>query len=126
MDISTSKKILLLFCVVFTLATLASCIINLTLGFETDTYSHILDRAALSLMGCIVITLMLELNFKSKVLEFLIPYAIFMCLAFLYVFISGFFSELHPNAYRDIFLNDTIAYIVVYIGLYVYNKFKRH
>lgn len=123
--ISVCKKILILFCVVFTFATLASCVINLSLSFETDTYSHILDRAALSLMGCIIITIMLELNFKNGVLKFLIPYAIFMSLAFLYVFISGFFSELHPNAYRDIFLNDTIAYIVVYIGLFVYSKIKQ-
>lgn len=123
--LSVSKKILIQFCVVFTFATLASCAINLPLGFETDTYSHILDRAALSFIGCIIITIMLELNFKNKVLNFIVPYVIFMPLAFLYVFISGFFNELHPNAYRDIFLNDTIAYIVVYIGLFIYSKVSR-
>ena len=42
------------------------------------------------------------------------------------VFISGFFVELHPNAYRDIFINDTIAYIIVYVSIAIYkNRAKR-
>lgn len=118
------KKILLLFCVVFTLATLASCAINLAWGYATDTYSHILDRAVLTLIGSIVITIILEKKLKNSVLNLLVPYVIFILLAFLYIFILGFFQELHPNAYRDIFLNDTIAYIVVYLGLLVYERHR--
>ena len=34
------------------------------------------------------------------------------------------FEELHPNAYRDVFLNDTIAYIVVYACVKIYDKLK--
>ena len=116
------KNITFLFCIVFTVLTLASCIINLVQGNVTDTYSHILDRAALTLIGSIIVGIAINIDFKSSILNCLIPYIIFILLALLYVYISGFFVELHPNAYRDVFINDTIAYVVVYIGIVIYKK----
>lgn len=118
------KRIILLFCIVFTFATLASCVINLWSGHSTDTYFHILDRAFLTLIGSIVINIMMEINLQNKFLNLFTPYLIFISLAFLYVFISGFFEELHPNAYRDIFINDTIAYIVVAVGIHIYKTIQ--
>jgi len=119
------KKIILLFCIIFTVGTLFSCISNLMLGYETDTYVHIINRAVLTLLGSIVIILVLELKLKNRWLNFVLPYMIFMALVMLYVFITGFFEELHPNAYRDVFLNDTIAYIVVYLCLKLYEKVRQ-
>lgn len=118
------KKLLQLFCILFTFATLASCMLNLAWGYETDTYRHIIDRAVLTLLGSLVVVLVLQLELKNGILNFLLPYVIFITLAMLYVFVSGFFEELHPNAYRDVFLNDTIAYIVVYVCLKIYDRFK--
>lgn len=118
------KSILLLFCTIFTFATLISCILNLALGYETDTYRHIIDRAVLVFIGSVVLILVLELDLKSGILNFLVPYVIFILLAMLYVFVTGFFEELHPNAYRDLFFNDTAAYIVVYVCLKIYNRIK--
>ena len=118
------KSILVMFCIIFTFATLISCILNLALGYETDTYIHIIDRAILTLLGSLVITLVHELKLKNAILSFLLPYVIFIILAMVFVFISGFFEELHPNAYRDVFLNDTIAYIVVYACVKIYDRLK--
>lgn len=95
------------------------------MGNTNDTYFHILDRAVLTLVGSIVIGIAVDVDFKSSILNCLIPYLIFIVLAFLYVFISGFFVELHPNAYRDIFINDTIAYIIVYMGILIYKKIAK-
>lgn len=118
------KSILMLFCIIFTFATLISCILNLALGYETDTYIHIIDRAVLTLLGSLVVILVHELKLKNGLLNFLLPYGIFIILAMVFVFITGFFEELHPNAYRDVFLNDTIAYIVVYACVKIYDKLK--
>ncbi len=63
--------------IIFTLVTLFSCVINLMLGYETDTYIHIIDRAVLTLLGSIVIIMVLELKLKSRILNFLLPYMIF-------------------------------------------------
>lgn len=119
------KNIVVLFCIIFTVATVASCIINLLMGNTNDTYFHILDRAVLTLIGSIIIGIVEDIDFKSSILNCLIPYLIFIVFAFLYVFISGFFVELHPNAYRDIFINDTIAYIIVYIGILIYKNISK-
>ena len=119
------KNIAVLFCIIFTVATVASCIINLLMGNTNDTYLHILDRAVLTLVGSIIIGIAVYIDFKSSILNCLIPYLIFIVFAFLYVFISGFFVELHPNAYRDIFINDTIAYIIVYIGILIYKNISK-
>lgn len=116
------KNIAVLFCIIFTVVTVTSCIINLLMGNENETYIHILDRAILTLIGSIIVDIAVTINFKSLILNCFIPYLIFILLAFLYVFISGFFVELHPNAYRDVFINDTIAYIIVYIGILIYKK----
>ncbi len=118
------KETVLMFCIIFTFGTLFSCVGNLMLGYKTDSYLHIIDRAVLTLIGSIVIIMVLEFKLKSRMLNFFLPYVIFIALAMLYVFITGFFEELHPSAYRDVFLNDTIAYIVVYICLKIYEKAK--
>lgn len=125
MILKYTKKILILFCIIFTFATLISCIINLALGYETDTYIHILDRAVLTLIGSIAFTLIQELNPKSKVLGFLYPYGASILLAMLYVYISGLYQELHQNAYRDVFLNFTIVFIVVYCCQKAYEKIRK-
>lgn len=119
------KNIAVLFCIIFTVVTVASCIINLLMGNTNDTYLHILDRAVLTLVGSIIIGIAVYIDFKSSILNCLIPYLIFIVFAFLYVFISGFFVELHHNAYRDIFINDTIAYIIVYIGILIYKNISK-
>lgn len=115
----------ILFCSIFTVVTVTSCIINLLMGNANETYIHILERAILTLIGSIIVGIAVTINFKSLILNCFIPYLIFILLAFLYVFISGFFVELHPNAYRDIFINDTIAYIIVYVGILIYKNISK-
>lgn len=119
------RKIAQLFCIVFTVATICSSLIQLLMGRLTDTNEHILDRGILTLIGALVLILITNLEFKNKLFKFIIPYLIFISIALIYVFISGFWSELHPNAYRDVFLNDTVAYIVVYFVIDIINKIKK-
>ena len=119
-----TKSIVVMFCIIFTFATLISCILNLALGYETDTYIHIIDRAVLTLSGSLVVILVHELKLKNALLNFLLPYGVFIILVMIFVFVSGFFEELHPNAYRDVFINDTIAYIVVYACVKIYDRLK--
>ncbi|MBS5954534.1 MAG: hypothetical protein KIB53_11990 [Paraclostridium bifermentans] len=118
------KKIAQLFCVVFTVATILSSSLQLLMGRLTDTNEHILDRGVLTFIGALVLILMTQLEFKNKLFRFIAPYSVFITIALLYVFISSFWSDLHPNAYRDVFLNDTIAYIIVYVVIDIVNRIK--
>lgn len=120
------KKIAQLFCIVFTVATILSSSLQLLMGRLTDTNEHILDRGVLTLIGVLVFILMTQLEFKNKLFRFIAPYSVFISIALLYVFLSGcFWSDLHPNAYRDVFLNDTVAYIVMYVVIDIVNKIKK-
>ncbi|APU59718.1 DUF6608 family protein [Clostridium botulinum] len=113
----TIKKSAIYFCVIFAITTLVSSILQLCMGQLTDTNSHIIDRAVVVLIAVTTITLFDKLKFKNKNLSFIIPYSISMGTVFVYVWISGFWQELHPNAYRDIFLNFTAVAIVVAIAV---------
>ena len=83
------------------------------MGQVTDTNSHIINRGVVVLIAIITITLFDKIKHRSKILSYLIPYSISMSIVFAYVWITGFWEELHPNAYRDIFLNFTVVSIVM-------------
>lgn len=119
------KKTFLLFCIIFTVATILSSCINLAMGRVEETHIHILDRAILTLLGSFVVVILTQYDFKNRIYQFLIPYIVFISLAMVYVWISGFWEELHPDAYRDVFLNDTIAYAVVYCLLGIFRKINK-
>lgn len=120
------KKSSIYFCVIFTITTLVSSILQLYMGQVMDTNAHIIDRGVVILIAIITITLFNKIKLKSKMISFLISYSISMLIVFIYVWITGFWEELHPNAYRDIFLNFTTVSIVVAIAIttkdYVKNK----
>ena len=107
----------ILYCIVFSAATIVSSIIQLCMGQVTDTNSHIINRAVICIIGVLIITLIVNIKTKNRLLSCIISYTISMPIVFAYVWITGFFEELHPNAYRDIFLNFTIAFIIVAVTL---------
>ena len=109
---NTIKNSTILFCVLFSATTLVSSTLQLLRGQMTDTNTHIINRAAVVLIAVITITLFDKLRFKSTVLSHVVAYIFSMSTVFLYVWIMGFFEELHPNAYRDIFLNFTVITII--------------
>lgn len=122
----TIKKSSIYFCVIFTITTLVSSILQLYMGQVTDTNAHIIDRGVVILIAIITITLFNKIKLRSKMISYLISYSISMFIVFAYVWITGFWQELHPNAYRDIFLNFSAVSIVVAIAIttkdYVENK----
>lgn len=119
------KKTFLLFCIIFTIGTIFSSFVNLGMDRFEETHIHILDRAVLTLLGSFILVVLMQYDFQNQLCRFIIPYVIFILLAMVYVRISALWVELHPNAYRDVFLNDTIAYIVVYCAIGIIRKVRR-
>lgn len=124
--ISESKRGLILFCVMYTITTIVSSSLQLYMGQLTDTNFHILNRAAVVLIAVITIMLFDKIQFKNKLLSYLVPYVISMGIVFFYVRLIGFIEPLHPNAYRDIFLNFTGVSICVMIVIALKDKYKRN
>jgi hypothetical protein len=122
--LSEVKRGFILFSIIYAVTTTLSSSLQLYQGKLTDTNFHILNRAAVILIAVITIILFDKIQLKSKLLSYLVPYAISMAIVFFYVWLTGFIETLHPNAYRDIFLNFTAISICVMIIIFIKDKWK--
>lgn len=128
--ITEIKRGFIFFCILYAITTLVSSALQLTQGQPTDTNFHILNRAAIVFIAVITIQLFDKIQLKNALLSYLVPYALSMGIVFFYVWLTGFIEPLHPNAYRDIFLNFTAVALCVMLGIsikdkWVQNKMKR-
>lgn len=119
------KRGFLLFCIIYAITTLISSSIQLLQDQPTDTNFHILNRAAIVFIAVLTIILFETVQLKNKLLSYLIPYLISMGIVFFYVWLTGFVEPLHPDAYRDIFLNFTAVSLAVMFIFYIKDKRKK-
>lgn len=108
----------------FTVLTLISSILNLSLGQTHDSHAHILMRAGFVMIGVTTTVVYLYWPLKNNVLRYVVPYVVSVGLVFLLMFLIGFATTLHPDAYRDGFLNFTFVAIPIMISLFIYDRVK--
>ena len=118
------KRGFLFYCSMYTVITIISSSLQLLEGRIEDTNTHILNRAVVCLIAVFVMELCANIKLKSKLLTWLVVYAIAMSIVFAYVWITGFVEPLSKHAYRDIFLNFTSVAVVIGIILSVIEKRK--
>lgn len=122
------KKILFVYCGIYTLATIASSISYLSKGIYEDPAGnwHELDRAVVALIIVTAYALIKYLKISNFILKTICVYIPTMLLSILYVFLRGMTSELAATAYRDIFINYTVGFIIVSLIAFVSKSiFKR-
>lgn len=122
------KKTVLVFCCFYTLLTIVSSVINLLIGRKSDTFVHLLDRAAVILIPILFYFIVKKLRCGIR-MKFLIHYISTMLLTMLETFVFGLITkELASSAYRDQFLNYTLGYLIAMIlfGIREYLKEKRN
>ena len=119
------KNALILICIVYTVLTVTSSGISLLLGQTTDTHAHLLMRFAVTFLGIGSILIFNLFPDWPVTAIFGLHYAVTMGAIFLLVWISGFFTDLHPDAYRDIFLNFTVIYILIAAGFIIVGRYRR-
>lgn len=121
------KCTLLLYCGLYTLATITNSIIYLAQGVFEDPSGnwHELDRAVIVLVAVLAYALIRFIRVKNFWLKVIIVYIPTMLLVFLYVFLRGLTVELARSAYRDIFINYTAGFVFVVIVVFVINTIRR-
>ena len=124
--ISEAKRGFVIFSVLYATTTVISSSLQLFQGQLTDTNFHILNRAAIVFIAVITLILFDKIQLKNKVLSYLVPYAISMGLVFFYVWLTGFVEPLHPDAYRDIFLNFTAVAVCVMAAIWIKDKWMEN
>ena len=104
-------------CIAYTAITVFSSILSLTQGRLHDTHAHLLIRLAI----CAIAIGSLYIFEWFKTLHHLAVTALHflgtLVLVFALVWGYGLVGELHPNAYRDVFLNYCGVYLVFSIFL---------
>ncbi len=121
------KDTLLLYCGLYTLATITNSIIYLAKGVFEDPSGnwHELDRAVIVLVAVLAYALIRYIRVKSFWLKVIIVYIPTMLLVFLYVYLRGLTVELASTAYRDIFINYTAGFLFVVIVVFVINTLRK-
>lgn len=106
-----------LVCVIYTAITLASSSYALASGVTEDTHEHLLIRFAVTVLGVGAFyghgRLRRLMASVPSVVVGATTYVLAMGAVFAFVWVYGRFAELHPDAYRDIFLNFTAAFLVI-------------
>jgi len=111
-------------CAAFTAATLISCVIQLAAGTQEDSNAHILVRCAIIVFAVAAIQVVRSMpalkadgpdgrRRLQQALRIVVPWCVTVSFALVCVWLVGLTAELHPDAYRDVFLNVTAAFILV-------------
>lgn len=107
------KDTLILVCVVYTVLTLVSSTLGLMAGRTTDTHVHLLMRFAITFLGIGSFLVFSLFEKWSPLGQTALHYVVTACLVLAMVGLSGFWMELHPDAYKDVFLNFTVVYAII-------------
>lgn len=119
-----TEKTILIYCGLYTIATIVNSISYLSKGIYEDPAGnwHELDRAIITLIVILAYSLIRYIHIKNFAIKLVVVYVPTILLAFLYVWFRGLTAELVSSAYRDIFVNYTIGFLIVSIIVFIVNK----
>jgi len=112
---------LVLICIFFTVATIVDISLSTAFGLDMySTYAHLLSRLVLCSIPVLPLVAFRFMNEKYSIWAVL-PIHFVLCsgLVMLYVYVLGLFTELHPNAYIDMFRSFAMIYVLVILGALV-------
>lgn len=119
------KSALMLICIAYTLLTIISSGYALLSGTAAETHFHLLARFAFTAIGVGSILMFNMLPRWPLWAMFAVHYVATMGIIFGLVLVSGYLIELHPDAYRDIFLNFTPIYVLIAVGFLIRTKYRK-
>ena len=114
------QNVLINICAFFTLATMLDLILCVAQGVIDTSFWHLGMRFILC--ACVALSLLVFRHFEnlSLLAMLLIHFLICILIIILAVWITGFYAELSPNAYRDAVRTILIAYpVLIVCGLVV-------
>lgn len=120
-------RIVSIYSIIYTVITLLNSVLYLCNGIYEDPSGnwHELDRAIILLIGVAAFGLCMNLPVQPLALRYLIAYIPSQLLAFAYVWFSGLREPLARTAYRDIWINFTSLFVLLYIINIAVRFFKR-
>jgi len=100
-------------CVIFTWITIIQSVLGMRSG-ENITYIHLFIRFVVTLIAIYSFTIYDLLDHWSETKATFAHYLVSMAAVFIFTWLTGVFIEpVHPNGYRDVFLNYTCLFTAV-------------
>ena len=120
------KQAIFLYAVLYTVATIVNSVLYLMKGIYSDPNGnwHEIDRAIVVFIVVLAFMLIKHLNMKNYWFKSLVVYVPTMLLTFFYVWVVGFRDTLATSAYRDIFVNYTIGFIIASLIGWIIRRMK--
>ena len=113
MKIIDKKTFVLTVCVVYTILSMSKIILEAIIQNEFGNYqSNLLMMIFVSFIATLVLSQHYRLQQIPLPLVIIGQYLVLIGIILLIIWISGLYTDLHPNAYRDMFLSFTIPYII--------------
>lgn len=108
-------------CVIYTIVSLSKIVLEwIAMKQFGNLQLDFLEMFAITVIATLVLSQYYRLQ-KFPLLPVIIgQYAAIMALVMLWVWCAGHFVELHPNAYRDMFVSVTVPYMMGAAVYYVY------
>lgn len=124
MQILNKKTFFPTVCEVYTILSISKIVLEAILQNEFGDYqSNLLMMILLSFIATLVLSQHYRLQHIPLIIVIIGQYLVLTGFVLLITWISGFFMDLHPNAYRDLFLSFTIPYIIG-ATIYYINVFR--
>lgn len=100
--------------ILYTVATVLNSIIYLANGVFEDPSGnwHEIDRAIIVLIGVLALELCRKLKIKPLILRYIVAYIPTISLVFGYVWFRGLREELASTAYRDVWINFSVLFVI--------------
>ncbi len=113
MKIIDKKTFIPIVCVVYTILSISKIVLEAIVQNEFGNYqSNMVMMLFLSFIATLVLSQHYRLQQIPMAIAIVLQYLVLIGVVLLITWISGFYSDLHPNAYRDMFLSFTIPYII--------------
>lgn len=124
MKIIDKKTFIPTVCVVYTVLSMSKIVLEASVQDRFGNYqSNLLMMLFLSFLATLVLSQHYRLQQIPLIVVVIGQYLLLMGVILVIMWISGFYTELHPNAYRDMFLSFTIPYIIG-AAIYYINVFR--
>ena len=118
MKIINKKNFFPTVCTVYTLLVLTKILLEyIAQGLWENYQQNLLIMLVLSIMAVFVLSQYYRFQKYPLVVVIVVQYLVLIAGIMLFTWISGFFTTLHENAYRDMFLSFSIPYAV---GVVIY------
>lgn len=115
-------------CVIYTILSLSKILLEwIMLGSFGSLQMNFLEMFVITMVATLVLSQHYRLQKLPFVMMLIVQYAAIIAVVMLGTWLMGFIAELHPNAYRDMFVSVTVPYVagaMVYYA-YVFLEVKR-